>query len=124
MVNEAHKVLHDDTIAVAPTTVRVPVMRSHAMSVRVKTEKPLEVAAVREALSAMPGVVVCDDPQQMQYPMPLDTSFKNDVSVGRLRKDLYDPNALNLWISGDQIRKGAALNTLQIAEYILENDLL
>lgn len=124
MVNEAHKVLHDDTIAVAPTTVRVPVMRSHAMSVRVKTEKPLEVAAVRETLSAMPGVVVCDDPQQMQYPMPLDTSFKNDVSVGRLRKDLYDPNALNLWISGDQIRKGAALNTLQIAEYILENDLL
>ena len=124
MVNEVHKVLHDDTIAVSPTTVRVPVMRSHAMSVRVKTEKPLEVAAVREVLSAMPGVVVCDDPQQMQYPMPLDTSFKNDVSVGRLRKDLYDPNALNLWISGDQIRKGAALNTLQIAEYILENDLL
>lgn len=124
MVNEAHKVLHDDGIAITPTAVRVPVLRSHAMAMYVRTEDRLELAAVREALTNMPGVVVEDNPADMVYPMPLFTSFKDDVSVGRIRRDLSNENAINLWVSGDQIRKGAALNALQIAEYMLANDLV
>ncbi len=124
MVNESHKVLHDDTIAITPTAVRVPVMRSHAMSVYIETEKELTLDEVRNAIENMPGLVLEDNPADMIYPMPLLTSFKDDVSVGRIRKDLSVPNGINLWICGDQIRKGAALNTLQIAEYILANDLI
>lgn len=124
MVNESHKVLHDNEIAITPTTVRVPVMRSHAMSIYLETETEISLAEVRAALQAMPGVIVEDDPENMIYPMPLYTSFKDDVSVGRIRKDLTVKNGLNLWVAGDQIRKGAALNTLQIAEYILANDML
>ncbi len=122
MVNETHKVFHDDTIAVTPTTVRVPVMRSHSMAVYIETETPLEIDKVRAALQAADGVTVVDEPDDMAYPMPLYTSQKNDVEVGRIRADLTVPNGLNLWVVGDQIRKGAALNTLQIAEYILAHD--
>lgn len=123
MVNETHKIFHDDTIAVTPTTVRVPVFRSHAESVYVETEKELTVEEIRRAIDAFPGAQVQDNPAQMEYPMPLYTSEKYDVYVGRIRKDLFNPKAVNLWVSGDQIRKGAALNALQIAEYMIKHDI-
>ncbi|WP_288832135.1 aspartate-semialdehyde dehydrogenase [uncultured Megasphaera sp.] len=124
MVHETHKILHNDTIAITATTVRVPVFRSHAESIYVETEKPISVEAVRQALDAFPGVQVEDDLVHMKYPMPLYTSEKYDCYVGRIRKDLYNEKAVNLWVCGDQIRKGAALNALQIAEYMLAHDLL
>ncbi len=124
MVHETHKVFHDDTIAITPTTVRVPVMRSHSMAVYIETREQVPVAQVRKALEAAEGITVVDDLAQMKYPMPLYTSRQNDVQVGRIRADLSVPNGINLWVVGDQIRKGAALNTLQIAEYILAHDLL
>lgn len=123
MVNETHKIFHDDTIAVTPTTVRVPVFRSHAESVYVETEKELTVEEIRRAIDAFLGAQVQDNPAKMEYPMPLYTSEKYDVYVGRIRKDLFNPKAVNLWVSGDQIRKGAALNALQIAEYMIKHDI-
>lgn len=124
MVNETHKMLHDDSIAITATTVRVPVFRSHAESIYVETADELTVDAVRKAIDAFPGAQVQDDPAAMEYPMPLFTSEKYDCYVGRIRKDLYNPKAVNLWVSGDQIRKGAALNALQIAEYMLDHDMI
>ena len=123
MVNETHKIFHDDTIAVTPTTVRVPVFRSHAESIYVETEKELTVEEIRRVIDAFPGAQVQDNPAKMEYPMPLYTSEKYDVYVGRIRKDLFNPKAVNLWVSGDQIRKGAALNALQIAEYMIKHDI-
>ncbi|ERT56642.1 MULTISPECIES: aspartate-semialdehyde dehydrogenase [Megasphaera] len=124
MVNETHKIFHDDTIAVAPTTVRVPVFRSHSEAIRVETERELDIEAVRKAIESFPGARVQDDPAEMAYPMPLYTSEKYDVYVGRIRKDLYNPKAINLWVTGDQIRKGAALNALQIAEYMIAHGMV
>lgn len=124
MVNETHKIFHDDSIGITPTAVRVPVVRSHAESIYIETEAPVSVEAVKNAINAFPGAAVKDNPQEQEYPMPLDTSGKNDVLVGRIRRDLVSPNGLNLWACGDQIRKGAALNALQIAEYMIANDLI
>ncbi|KMO86650.1 aspartate-semialdehyde dehydrogenase [Megasphaera cerevisiae DSM 20462] len=124
MVNETHKILHDTAIAISPTTVRVPVFRSHAESIQVETEAALTVEAVRRAIDQFPGAQVLDNPDKMEYPMPLYTSEKYDCYVGRIRKDIYNPKAINLWVSGDQIRKGAALNALQIAEYMLAHDMI
>lgn len=124
MVNETHKIFHDDTIGITPTAVRVPVMRSHAESIYIETEAPISAEEAKKAIAAFPGAGVKDLPAEQEYPMPLDTSGKNDVLVGRIRKDTVNPNALNLWVCGDQIRKGAALNALQIAEYMIENDLV
>ena len=124
MVNETHKIFHDDSIGITPTAVRVPVVRSHAESIYIETEAPVSVEEAKKAINAFPGAAVKDDPQEQEYPMPLDTSNKNDVLVGRIRKDLVSPNGLNLWVCGDQIRKGAALNALQIAEYMIANDLI
>ena len=124
MVNETHKILHDDTIEISPTTARVPVYHSHSESVLIETEKPLDVADIRKAIDAFPGAQVQDNPAEMEYPMPLYTSNKYDVYVGRIRKDLFNPKAVNLWVTGDQIRKGAALNALQIAEYMLSHDMI
>ncbi len=123
MVNETHKIFHDDTIGITPTAVRVPVIRSHAESIYIETEKPLAVADVKAAIDAFPGAGVKDNPAEQLYPMPLDTSDKNDVLVGRIRKDTVCENAINLWACGDQIRKGAALNALQIAEYMIEKEM-
>lgn len=120
MVNETQKILHDSTIQVVPTTVRVPVYRSHSESVLVETESPVDVADFRAACEAFPGLIVKDKPSEQIYPMPLYTSDKNDCEIGRIRKDLYNDKGMNFWIVGDQIRKGAALNALQIAEYIVE----
>ena len=124
MVNETHKIMHDDAIGITPTAVRVPVARSHAESIYGETEEPLTVEQVEKAIEGFEGAELVDDVKNMIYPMPLDTSDKTDVAVGRIRKDLVNPNGINLWVSGDQIRKGAALNTLQIAEYMIAHDML
>ena len=117
MVNETQKILHNDSIQVVPTTVRIPVYRSHSESVLVETESPVSVADFKAACEKFPGL----NPQKQAYPMPLYTSGKDDCEIGRIRKDLYNDKGMNFWIAGDQIRKGAALNALQIAEYLVTN---
>ena len=124
MVNETKKIMCDDDIRVTATTVRVPVMRSHAESVNVEFENEVSVEKAREVLAAFPGVILTDNPDEQIYPMPLDTAGKDDVEVVRIRKDFSTENALNFWVCGDQIRKGAALNALQIAEYMIQNDMI
>lgn len=124
MVNETHKIFHDDSIGITPTAVRVPVMRSHAESIYIETEKPVSPEEAKAAIAAFPGAGLKDDPSEQLYPMPLDTSNKTEVLAGRIRKDLVNPNGLNLWVCGDQIRKGAALNALQIAEYMIAHGLV
>ena len=119
MYNETRKIMHSD-VRTSATCVRVSSLRSHSESVWLETERPLSVEEVREALSKAPGVVVEDDPQHYVYPMPLESAGKDDVYVGRIRKDLADDNGLTLWLTGDQIRKGAALNAVQIAEYLIK----
>ena len=119
MFNETRKIMHSD-VRTSATCVRVSSLRSHSESVWFETEKPLEVEAVREALRQAPGVTVVDDPQHYVYPMPLESAGKHDVYVGRIRKDLADDNGMTLWLTGDQIRKGAALNAIQIAEWLVK----
>ncbi|MDR3348777.1 MAG: aspartate-semialdehyde dehydrogenase [Acidaminococcales bacterium] len=124
MVNETRKIMGDNDMAITATTVRVPVYRSHSEAINVELEKSLPPAKIKEALSAFKGVVLQDDPAAMLYPMPLYTSKLDDVYVGRVRRDESRENAWNLWVVGDQIRKGAALNTLQIAEKMIEMKLI
>ena len=121
MVNETRKILEDYDMKITATTVRVPVYRSHSESVNVELEKDLDLATIKDAISKFPGVQLQDDPQNQIYPMPIYTSDKNDVYVGRLRRDESAENSFNMWVVGDQIRKGAALNTLQIAETMIKN---
>ncbi len=124
MVNETKKILDDNDLRVTATTVRVPVSRSHAESVNIEFEGDVSVEQAREALTKFPGVIVKDNLVEQEYPMPLFTSGKNDVEVGRIRKDYSIEHGLNLWCCGDQIRKGAALNALQIAEYMIQHDMI
>lgn len=119
MFNETQKILHSD-IRTSATCVRVSSLRSHSESVWFETEQPVSVEAIREALQKAPGVSVVDDPQNYVYPMPLESAGKDDVYVGRIRKDLADDLGNTLWLTGDQIRKGAALNAVQIAEYLVK----
>lgn len=121
MVNESKKIFHDEKMGITATTVRVPVYRSHSESVNIEFEHDLELADMIEAIKGFPGLQLMDDPQNQVYPMPLYTSEKDDCYVGRLRRDESNPNTFNLWVVGDQIRKGAALNTLQIAETMIKN---
>ena len=118
MYNETRKIMHSD-VCCSATCVRVSSLRSHSESVWIETERPLSVEEVRVALSQAPGVTVQDDTAKGIYPMPLETAGKDDIFVGRIRKDLACENGLTLWLSGDQIRKGAALNAVQIAEYLV-----
>ncbi|WP_152268283.1 aspartate-semialdehyde dehydrogenase [Agriterribacter humi] len=124
MVNETRKILRDDSIRVTATTVRIPVMGGHSESVNIEFEHDFDLAEVKEILSKAPGVVVVDDPSNALYPMPKDAHEKDDVFVGRLRRDESQPNTLNMWIVSDNLRKGAATNAVQIAEYLVENNLL
>ncbi len=124
MIDETKKIMSDDAMRITATTIRVPVYRSHAESVNVEFEDEVSLEDARKALEAFPGVEVVDNPDEQLYPQPLETSGKNDVAVGRLRKDYSIENGLNMWICGDQIRKGAALNALQIAEYMIEHDMV
>ena len=118
MYHETRKIMHSD-IRVSATCVRVPVMRAHSESTWVETERPITVEEARAAFEAAPGVVVVDEPQQKRYPMPLFLAGCDPVCVGRIRKDLTDENGLAFWCVSDQIRKGAALNAVQILESLL-----
>lgn len=122
MVNETQKIFGDPEMRITATTVRVPVYRSHSESVNVEFEQDLELEDMRKALAAFPGVQLMDDPDEQIYPMPLYASGTDDCYVGRLRRDFSNPNTFNFWVVGDQIRKGAALNTLQIAETMIRNE--
>ena len=124
MIDETKKIMSDDSMRITATTIRVPVYRSHAESVNVEFEDEISVEKAREVLAAFPGVTLTDNPDEQIYPMPLETSGKDDVEVGRIRKDYSTDNALNFWVCGDQIRKGAALNALQIAEYMIKNEMV
>lgn len=118
MINETKKIMRDENIQVTATTVRIPVMGGHSESVNVEFEQPFELQKVREILSTAPGVVVVDDPSTSQYPMPKDAHEKDEVFVGRIRRDYTRENALNMWIVSDNLRKGAATNAVQIAELV------
>ena len=118
MYNETRKIMHSD-VRVSATCVRVPALRSHSESLWVETEKPVSVEQAREAFAAAEGLVLMDNPAEKEYPMPLYLAGKDPVYVGRIRKDLSDDCGLAFWIVGDQIRKGAALNAVQIAEYLI-----
>jgi aspartate-semialdehyde dehydrogenase len=124
MVNETKKIMGDDSIQVTATTVRIPVMGGHSESVNVEFENDFDLAELRSLLSGAPGVVVVDDPAAQQYPMPMDAHEKDEVFVGRLRRDETQPNTLNMWIVSDNLRKGAATNAVQIAEYLAAKGLL
>ncbi|MBU0926255.1 MAG: aspartate-semialdehyde dehydrogenase [Spirochaetes bacterium] len=123
MVNETKKIL-DPAIEVSPTAVRVAVYRGHSESINVQTEKPFTVAAVRELLERSPGIKVMDDPSKLVYPTALDADGRDETFVGRLRADPTVPNGLNLWVVSDNLRKGAALNAVQIAETLIARKLL
>ncbi len=119
LVNETRKILRDNNIAITATVCRVPVTGGHSEAVNVETERPFELEEVRRLLEAMPGVVVQDDPTRNLYPMPIEAYDKDDVFVGRIRSDFSVANGLNLWIVSDNLRKGAATNAVQIAQYII-----
>ena len=124
MVNETKKIMRDDSIRVTATTVRIPVMGGHSEAVNVEFENEFDLAEVRSLLGKAPGVVVVDDPASQQYPMPKDAHERDEVFVGRLRRDETQPKTLNLWVVSDNLRKGAATNAVQIAEYLYSKDLL
>jgi aspartate-semialdehyde dehydrogenase len=119
IINETKKIMGDASIQVTATTVRVPVFRSHCESVNIETEKKLTANEARAILSSAPGITVFDDPARKLYPTPLDTVGQDDVYVGRIREDASIPNGLHLWVVGDNLRKGAALNAVQIAEELI-----
>ncbi|MBO9729017.1 MAG: aspartate-semialdehyde dehydrogenase [Chitinophaga sp.] len=118
MVNETKKIMRDDSILVTATTVRIPVMGGHSESVNIEFENEYEVADIRALLAQTPGVIVVDDPSKAQYPMPKDAHDKDEVFVGRIRRDETQPKTVNMWIVADNLRKGAATNAVQIAEYL------
>ncbi len=117
---ETKKIMHTQA-EVSATCVRIPVARAHSEAIWVETEQPLSVEQVKEAFSQTKGLTILDNPAEKEYPMPLFVSGKDDVYVGRIRKDVTDPNGITFWCVGDQIKKGAALNALQIAEWLIQN---
>lgn len=119
MVKETQKIFHRDDIRITATCVRVPVLRSHCESINIETERKVSVSEVKEALAKAPGVVVIDNPAEDKYPMPLYSSDTDEIYIGRIREDFTIENGLNIWVVGDQIRKGAATNAVQIAELLL-----
>ncbi len=119
LVNEIRKILDQPELLISPTTVRVPVFTAHSISVNAETETKVAAADAREAFAHFPGIRLFDDPAQNRYPMPILAEGQDDCFVGRIREDLSCPNALNFWVVGDQLRKGAALNGVQIAELLI-----
>jgi len=124
MVNETRKIMEDDSIRVTATTVRIPVIGGHSESVNVEFEREYELSEVRKILENTPGVVVMDDPKRNIYPMPIVSHNRDEVFVGRLRRDETQPKTLNMWVVSDNLRKGAATNAIQIAEYLVEKKLV
>ncbi|MGB5244547.1 MAG: aspartate-semialdehyde dehydrogenase [Lutimonas sp.] len=124
LVRETKKILNDNTIAVTATAVRIPVVGGHSESINIEFNSEVNVADIKKLLSDSPGVVLQDDPAKGEYPMPLYAHGKDDVFVGRIRLDESQPNTINMWVVSDNLRKGAATNTIQIAEYLLKNNLI
>jgi aspartate-semialdehyde dehydrogenase len=124
MVNETRKIFDDDSIAVTATTVRVPVMGGHSESVNLEFDKDYRIDDIYRLLEVMPGVIVQDDVENNVYPMPRNAEGRDEVFVGRIRRDESQPNSLNMWIVADNLRKGAATNAIQIAEAMVQNGLL
>lgn len=124
MILETNKIMGDDSIKVTATTVRIPVMGGHSESLNIEFERDFDLADVREALAAQSGVIVVDDPANLQYPMPKDAHGRDEVFVGRIRRDDSQANTLNMWVVADNLRKGAATNTIQIAETLKEKGLI
>jgi aspartate-semialdehyde dehydrogenase len=124
MTNETKKIMGDDTIRVTATTVRIPVMGGHSESVNIEFEEEFDLSEVRSILSGAPGVVLVDEPSQQRYPMPMDAHERDETFVGRIRRDESQPRTLNLWIVSDNLRKGAATNAVQIAEYLASKGML
>lgn len=120
MLNETRKIMNLPGLRLSATCVRVPVLRAHSEAVNIEFEEPFPVAEARALLAAAPGVELLENFETNRFPMPTDVTGRDPVAVGRIRQDLSDPNALELWLCGDQIRKGAALNALQIAELLLQ----
>jgi aspartate-semialdehyde dehydrogenase len=124
MINETRKIMGDDSIRLTATTVRIPVMGGHSESVNIEFENDFDVNEVRQMLHNTPGVTVQDNLDTYTYPMPIYAQGKDDVFVGRIRRDESQPNTINMWIVSDNLRKGAATNTIQIAEYLIANNLV
>ncbi len=124
MVNETRKILGDDTIQLTSTTVRIPVIGGHSEAVNIEFKNDYTLTDIRNIISAIPGVIVKDDPSQQIYPMPIDSHGKDEIFVGRIRRDESQPNTVNMWIVADNLRKGAATNAVQIAEYLLAKELI
>ncbi|MES2830199.1 MAG: aspartate-semialdehyde dehydrogenase [Bacteroidota bacterium] len=124
MILETRKIMGDETIRVTATTVRIPVMGGHSESVNIEFENEFDVIEVRDILTKTPGIIVVDDPANLKYPMPKDAHERDEVFVGRIRRDESLPNTLNMWIVADNLRKGAATNAVQIAEYLVQKELI
>jgi len=124
LVNETKKILDDDSIAITATAVRIPVVGGHSESINIEFENDFELGEVRKLLHETPGIVVKDNTDTNTYPMPIYAHGKDDVFVGRIRRDESQPRSLNIWVVSDNLRKGAATNTIQIAEYLLKNKVL
>lgn len=124
LVRETHKILNDDSIGVTATAVRIPVVGGHSESVNIEFDSAFEVGDIKQLLSETDGVIVQDNIENNEYPMPFFAEGKDEVFVGRIRRDFSRNNALNMWIVADNLRKGAATNTIQIAEYLVSNDLV
>lgn len=124
MILETNKIMGDDSIRVTATTVRIPVMGGHSESVNIEFENDFDLADIREMYEKQEGVILVDDPANLKYPMPKDAHEKDEVLVGRIRRDESQDNTLNLWVVADNLRKGAATNAVQIAEYLLKQGLL
>lgn len=124
LVNETKKILNDENIGITATAVRIPVDGGHSESVNIELGKPFDIKDIKKILNESPGITVLDDPETFKYPMPLYSKHKNDVFVGRIRRDESQQNTLNMWIVADNLRKGAATNTIQIAQYLVDNHLI
>lgn len=124
MVNETQKILGDEHIRLTSTTVRIPVIGGHSEAVNIEFEKEYDLDEIRSILSTVPGVIIKDDPSQQIYPMPIDSHGKDEIFVGRIRRDESQPRTVNLWIVADNLRKGAATNAVQIAEYLVKKGLV
>ena len=124
MILETQKIMGDDSIRVTATTVRIPVMGGHSESVNIEFENDFDVTEVKELMANTAGIILVDDPANLKYPMPKDAHEKDEVFVGRIRRDDSLPNTLNMWIVADNLRKGAATNAVQIAEYLVSNQLV
>ena len=124
LVNETHKILNDNSIGVSATAIRIPVVGGHSESINVALKKDFDLAEIRKLLNESPGIIVQDNPETNTYPMPIYAAGKNEVFVGRIRRDESQDKTLNLWVVADNLRKGAATNTIQIAEYLLQENLI